>query len=239
MSKYLVLLLITIGAVTAQQKVSVKIYYESLCQDSIDFFTKKFVPAWRDVDVQSRINLGLIPYGKSTSNPSDPTNRWTCHHGLNECTGNKLQSCIIDNSAELTVKNKVDFIECLMAKASKDVPYMQTVDSCASTLHTSTMTLDSWKQCANGPQGNKLYEMNQNKTDALQNPLKSVPTIVFNDRYDKADSDAAQKSFLNVLCKYITDSPKPKACDTASGAPSATAGFVSLITAGLIYRMLS
>ncbi|XP_046465723.1 GILT-like protein 1 [Neodiprion pinetum] len=238
MSKYLVLLLITIGAVTAQQKVSVKIYYESLCEDSMAFFTKSFVPAWRDEDVQRYINLSLIPYGKSIPKSSDPNNRWDCHHGREECVGNKFQSCIIDKSSGLTVKNQVDFIDCLMSKADKSSAYMPTADTCASTVHTNAETLKNLKQCADGSQGNSIYEMNQNKTNALQNPLQSVPTIVFNDRYNKADSDTAQKSFLTVLCKYIMDSPKPKACDSVSGAPSTTAGLMSLVTAGLIYRML-
>lgn len=48
-------------------------------------------------------------------------------------------------------------------------------------------------------------------TNALQKPLKSVPTIVFNNQYKKEDNDLAQNNFVSALCQYI-EHGKPAEC---------------------------
>lgn len=112
------------------------IYYETLCADSITFFNKQFTPTWRDLE--EYIDLTLVPAGRSNStsfsnpnyNPSTATYSddltWICSHGPNECTGNKLQSCVVAPQSGISTDNQVLYIDCLMANGKKEVDYAIT-----------------------------------------------------------------------------------------------------------------
>lgn len=52
-------------------------------------------------------------------------------------------------------------------------------------------------------------------TVQFQNPLKSVPTIVFNEKYNEEDSKLASTNFVKVLCQHIKDDQLPE-CKSAS-----------------------
>lgn len=44
-------------------KLDVRVYYESLCYDSLVFFTRSLAPAWNVY--KNYMNLYLVPYGKA------------------------------------------------------------------------------------------------------------------------------------------------------------------------------
>jgi GTP cyclohydrolase FolE2 len=46
-------------------RVNVAVYYESLCPDSIKFFTQQLYPSLQG-NLSKYVNLTLLPYGKST-----------------------------------------------------------------------------------------------------------------------------------------------------------------------------
>lgn len=52
------------------------------------------------------------------------------------------------------------------------------------------------------------------KTKRVQDALDSVPTIVFNDKFNADDSKEAYGNFLAALCKRI-DHDKPEECQKA------------------------
>ncbi|XP_012255372.2 GILT-like protein 1 [Athalia rosae] len=244
----LLVLLIAIGTATAVTKVPVTIYYETLCADSMAFFTKQFEPTWRQLN--NYIDLELVPFGKSSYTPlNNPgafpqipgavvsSKNWTCHHGPNECMGNRFQSCLIDPSTNANLDAKITLINCLMQKATKETPYDATALQCNLEKPTG-MEIASLVACAHTQKGEDLFEANGRKTALLQPPLTSVPTVVFNRSFNKADSDAAVSSFKSALCSRITDNPKPKECDSANGASSITFSLISVLTAGLIIHQL-
>jgi len=53
-------------------------------------------------------------------------------------------------------------------------------------------------------------------TNAVSNPLKSVPTIVFNNQFKNDDNALAQTNFIKALCQYIQQN-KPSECNGANG----------------------
>lgn len=73
MIKLLVTVLLTVAAAslisgdnTADvivNKLDVRVYYESLCYDSLVFFTRTLKPAWNIY--KNYMNLYLVPYGKA------------------------------------------------------------------------------------------------------------------------------------------------------------------------------
>lgn len=52
------------GSTNAIPRLTVSVYYESLCPDSINFITDQLTPAYNDF--KDWINLEFIPFGKSS-----------------------------------------------------------------------------------------------------------------------------------------------------------------------------
>ncbi|XP_063371467.1 GILT-like protein 1 isoform X2 [Cydia amplana] len=171
-------------------KVKIALYYESLCPDSKRFITEQLAPVWRDF--KGSVKVKLVPYGKSTHDKVSGKWQFTCHHGPDECYGNKVQACILKDKV-LADTEKMDLVICLMGQASPD----KSLDTCLekiSKLSESTKL----KQCASGTQGDNLLAGYGDKTDGVQRPLAFVPTIVVNEvRDNQGDSQGD-----NLLAGY-------------------------------------
>lgn len=74
----------------APPQVPIAVYYESLCPDSIKFLTTQLYTAYTS-SVKPRMNLTLVPFGKSTYKHDGTEYTFECHHGPNECYGNKVR----------------------------------------------------------------------------------------------------------------------------------------------------
>lgn len=83
--------------------------------------------------------------------------------------------------------------------------------------------------------GNQLLEIQGRKTQALQDPLVSVPTVVFNDKFDATVNADAQKNFIAALCKNI-DHDKPAECEKSSAGNQQPLG-IALLTLVVALRM--
>ncbi|CAG9821398.1 unnamed protein product, partial [Phaedon cochleariae] len=212
------------------------VYYESLCPDSKKFFTQQLYPSLQG-NLSSFVNLILVPYGKSKSTFDVNQYQFECHHGVNECYGNKIQACalkLIDggNNTPDFGFNKVSlgFINCLMDKADKNGQVIFPTKDCALYNHVSN--LNEIDNCANHTDASNYLAMFGSMTDAVQNPLKSVPTIVFNNQFKQADTDMAQTNFVNALCQYI-HGDQPAEC-TRNGAFSPQVGLGLLLLAAVL-----
>lgn len=70
-------------------KLPVQIYYETLCPDS----KKMLDDLGREYHTFKKyLSLEFIPFGRAQSSDSEG-NEFVCHHGPNECAGNKIHSC--------------------------------------------------------------------------------------------------------------------------------------------------
>lgn len=205
-------LFLSLVVVIAEDKVPVSVYYESLCPDSIAFVTQQLVPTY-NTDLKNYMDLKLVPYGKSTQRRSSDGSKWefTCHHGPVECYGNKVQGCILEN-----IENKdqqLKYIDCLMNQA-KTIKNEYPINMCVGGGDLSIVT-----SCANSTQtgvsGSDILAKNGNETAKLSPPLTSVPTIVFNDVFNKSDHEMAQTNFKKVLCSYVKDEC-PSECSSAT-----------------------
>lgn len=218
-------------------RVNVAVYYESLCPDSKKFITTQLYPSLQG-NLSNFVNLTLVPYGKTKKNGD----LYDCHHGPAECYGNKIHACalnLIDDgkSSEGLGYNKValGFINCLMNKAVRngnDATFPSY--ECAQLSQVNNLNLID--NCANHTDANQYVEEFGKMTDAVSNPLKSVPTIVFNKQYKKEDSDLAQTNFVKALCQYI-HGEKPVEC-TRNSATSFAANFIFVVSTFLIARYL-
>ncbi|XP_060809202.1 GILT-like protein 1 isoform X2 [Amyelois transitella] len=183
-------------------KVKIAVYYESLCPDSKKFITTQLAPVWRDF--KGAVKVKLVPYGKSTHDKVNGKWQFTCHHGPEECYGNKVQSCILKDKS-LADTEKMELVICLMGQSSPD----KALDTCLAQLKKESEA-NKLKNCAGGDQGDNLLASYGDKTDAVFRPLSFVPTVIINEKFDQAVQDEAFKDLKSVVCRVAVN--KPSVC---------------------------
>ena len=109
---------------------------------------------------------------------------FNCHHGPNECYGNKVHACALShiqaNSYQMEHTREsliLDFINCMM-KAGKNFPD-NVYPGARCARENNINTWENIQQCANSTEGNQLLMRHGQATMNFQDPLLSVPTVVF------------------------------------------------------------
>ncbi|XP_066149341.1 GILT-like protein 1 [Euwallacea fornicatus] len=221
-------------------RVAVNIYYESLCPDSRKFFTQQLYPSLQG-NLSNFVNLTLVPYGKTKMEFKTNEYEFDCHHGPKECEGNKIQACALKlieqgKPTEGFGFNKVavGFINCLMDKTEKkgDNATFPTKD-CAEINHVNNLNLI--ENCAAHSDGSNYLATLGTQTNEVSNPLKSVPTIVFNGQFKADDNALAQTNFVKSLCQYITKD-KPSECN---GAATLSISLAFLVIASVFIKFFN
>lgn len=230
----LALFVLIIGATA--QKVPVSVYYESLCPDSQAFITEQLYPVMKS-PIGRFVDLKLIPYGKSNYTTQGSDTIFTCHHGPNECYGNKVHSCAIEHIQVNSYQNThtretltLEYVNCLM-KFIKNFPdQLFPGKQCAQQVG-----LENWEvieACANQTEGSKLLQKNGEYTQGLNPPLTSVPTITF--RYQQDDTQAlALVNFGSAVCKKMM-LPLPHECTNLPGSATDKAASSALIAVSFL-----
>jgi len=209
----LIALFVLIVGATAQ-KVPVSVYYESLCPDSQAFITEQLYPAMKS-PIGKFVDLKLIPYGKSNYTTQGSDTIFTCHHGPNECFGNKIHSCAIEHIQVNSYQNQhnresltLEYVTCLMQSTKNFPDQLFPGKRCAQQVG-----LENWEvieACANQTEGSKLLQKNGELTTILNPPLTSVPTITFRHQQDETQA-LALVNFRSAVCKKML-SPLPHEC---------------------------
>merc|ERR1739838_979891 len=88
---------------SADPSVKVTVYYESLCGDSINFITTQLYPNWQH-------------FGEADFMETGSSWNFTCQHGPEECVGNKVQACLLNQVSE--PEEIVPLINCIMSQRS-------------------------------------------------------------------------------------------------------------------------
>lgn len=97
-------------------KVSLGVYYETLCPDSIAFINYQLYPTVQSLGIEN-IDLNLVPFGKASWTESGSSLVFTCQHGERECKGNTIQNCA---KSQLDVATLVKFVYCMESARSPD-----------------------------------------------------------------------------------------------------------------------
>ncbi|OWR51241.1 lysosomal thiol reductase IP30 isoform 2 precursor, partial [Danaus plexippus plexippus] len=127
--------------------------------------------------------------------------QFICHHGPDECYGNKLQSCILKDRT-LQDTDKMELIICLMGQGHPD----KAIDTCLGQVKREAESA-KLKKCASGAQGDALLASYGDKTDVVQRPLSFVPTVVINEKFDQAVQDEAVSDLKAVVCRVAANKP--------------------------------
>ncbi|XP_054746931.1 GILT-like protein F37H8.5 [Anastrepha obliqua] len=167
-------------------KLNVTILYESLCPDSVNFMIKQLAPAYEKL--KGNLNVNLVPFGKSRS--VNGGSQFYCQHGPPECSGNLLQSCVLNQ--ESTQDQRVRFAICQMRSRDK-----QSVEECTDLVGLSSDISD----CVDTNLGKQLQLLAEQVTN--QYSLKFVPTIIYDGVFNQLLQDASFFDFHSTVCVLL------------------------------------
>ncbi|XP_027931148.1 gamma-interferon-responsive lysosomal thiol protein-like [Vigna unguiculata] len=183
-------------------KVSIDLYYETLCPDSSDFIVNH-LPKIFTTDLIPIVHLKFVPWGNAKIRPNTTT--FDCQHGPNECFHNTVQACAIDIWPELDKHFR--FIYCVEDLVNQRRVYEW--ESCYKKLHLDSEPI---KQCYNSERGKQLELHYAAETNALKPPHKYVPWVV-------VDGEPLYEDYENLLsyiCKAYKGTETPKSCTKVS-----------------------
>jgi len=184
--------------------VSISLYMESLCPDCRDFIDTMLYPTWVTFRNTSIMVADMIPYGNAYE-VETPSGLWnfTCQHGLEECTGNLIENCIIKyTNYEFDIYFPI--VHCM--ESSSDP--IKAAEQCITNGKQNWAAINN---CAKGEEGNALMHKSAEKTDALMPKHTYVPWILVNGVHSAELQKKAQTDLGKLICEMYSGE-KPKEC---------------------------
>ncbi|OIV95078.1 hypothetical protein TanjilG_10898 [Lupinus angustifolius] len=183
------------------QRVSLELYYESLCPYSANFIVN-YLPKIFSNDLLPIVDLTLVPWGNAKLNGNS---NFTCQHGPYECLLNTVEACAINIWPELN--QNFPFIYCVETLVYERK--QKEWESCFDKLGLDPKPID---QCYNGEYGKELELEYAAETNALQPPHKYVPWVVVDGEPLYEDYE----NFLSYVCNAYKGTDTPQSCTKAS-----------------------
>jgi interferon gamma-inducible protein 30 len=183
------------------EKVSVDLYYESMCGDCEAFTRKSLHPALNVLG--DHITLSLIPYGNANRVGED---QYECQHGPDECLGNLWAGCVWHKMQDPA---RMATIYCMEEWGSD---FNNLVPDCMRKANATNA--DEVTACAQGSEGAQIQRDNAARTDALSPPHDYVPWLVINGVHNEDLQTRAEKNLTLVICDLLHS--KPSQCPSSS-----------------------
>nr|AIU34503.1 gamma-interferon-inducible lysosomal thiol reductase [Stichopus monotuberculatus] len=181
--------------------VGVALYYESLCPGCREFIADQLYPTWQKLG-NDVINITLVPYGNAKEQFVNNSWEFTCQHGVQECRGNILETCILYVAKDFTTA--FESIHCM--EASTD-----PVTSASQCCDEASLDFGPVSDCSTSSTGNKLEHQMGLLTEALDPPHKYTPWITLNGVHTDTIQEKAQSDLLSLVCDTYQGTP-PGAC---------------------------
>ncbi|KNA08336.1 hypothetical protein SOVF_163520 [Spinacia oleracea] len=164
---FLTMIQVCLGSSNPAEKVTLDLYYESLCPFSIKFIITELPLIFQNgiIDI---VDLRLFPWGNAEL--SSHTS-FTCQHGPHECLLNTVEACAIDMWPDL--EDHFLFIGCVESQVFKG-KYKEW-GACFKEFGLDPKHVTS---CYKGEDGKKLELKYANLTSALKPPHDFVPWVV-------------------------------------------------------------
>jgi len=189
-------------AVSGQAKVRVGIYVEALCPGCQEWVVGSMATAMKATGVMAITDIHFVPYGNARENP-DKT--FTCQHGPNECKGNMIEACGINNYPDQ--EKHWPFLVCLehgqphndgQKCASATGLDWSGINACYNNKTLSYNIMHAWAQ----------------ETKNLSPPHQYTPWITLNNKPLYQDFDNIKQK----ICAAYTGT-KPSGCNREEGEP--------------------
>lgn len=192
---------ISLRAPNQEEKVTLELYYESLCPYCSRFIVKYLYTIF-DTGIIDITDLKLIPYGNARIKPNGTI---TCQHGQWECLLNTVEACAIATWPD--VHEHFPYIYCV-ENLIYDGDYTQW-ETCFEKLGLDPKPIND---CYKNEKGHELELGYAAVTNALQPPHKYVPWVTVDGKplYDD------YPDFVSFICKAYKGSHVPAACSDLS-----------------------
>lgn len=181
----------------------IKVFYDSLCPDAINFINGPYKSFYSIKYLQNRLKVILIPgalMSFETNNDSQET-YFSCFGGENECLGNIFHSCAI---YLLDIEQANKYIICYMDNIVRfKKNNFQTTSFCAKEVGFKEETLFN---CASSPAGVNFMKLLLRRK---QGTMTHSPWIIVNGQYDKKKEDLVLENTTAYACKMINDLSLP------------------------------
>lgn len=175
----------------ASSKVSVDVYYETLCPTCQYFIRNFLLQLLLDPELFSMISLRMYPSGHSeVSALGDTRYHFQCQHGFEECVGNKIHTCA------LSMYETWESLELFVCMAQNSQATIE--DAATVCLQHYGHDVDVMNECLRSQDTkDAMYEVAQ-KTKSLALPY--VPWVMINDSHSlKAETGG----FIRELCSVV------------------------------------
>ncbi|CEM24451.1 unnamed protein product [Vitrella brassicaformis CCMP3155] len=186
---------------TAGQKVSVTLYYESLCPFCRRWIAYQLLPLWSS-ELKEYVTPSLIPYGNAHEKRVDGHYKFQCQHGEEECVLNTIEACIIKKLGDKT-DQLLGVIGCIEDPGKEPGSWHDCVPN--DTL------LEEVKTCATTEEGEQLQHYYAQETDGLVPAHKYVPWVLIDNKH----SALAEMNLKSAVCRRLKDtiSTVPATCN--------------------------
>ena len=171
----------------------ITVYIESLCPDCINFITGSFKEFYEKVSKPNLAEIEFIPFGNAYETYNQTTGKWdfTCQHKENECYGNLIETCVIQNLGRINSYEKILCIETNIEKYELNFD-----DTLAYCFENDPTTLEEVKICINSDMGNYYEHQMAQKTGDHH----WVPWIMVDGVHDTEAENQILKSLIDYLC---------------------------------------
>ncbi|KAG8387664.1 hypothetical protein BUALT_Bualt02G0044900 [Buddleja alternifolia] len=195
------LIISSASAANNGDKVTLEIYYESLCPYCSNLIVNYLYKLF-DSDLISITDLKLIPYGNAKIKPNGTI---VCQHGEYECILNTVEACAIDAWPDVNVY--FPFVYCV-----EKLIYQHNYTYWETCFEKVGLDPSPVLDCYNGERGKELELGYAAVTNALQPPHRYVPWVTVDGQplYDD------YRDFVSYICKAYKGTATPSACSESS-----------------------
>ncbi|VFQ96448.1 unnamed protein product [Cuscuta campestris] len=180
------------------ERVSVSLYYESLCPYCANFIVHKLVRLFT-TDIGSIVNLRLIPWGNTQTTTNNAA--WICQHGSDECLLNLVEACAISSWNNMEVQFRLVYCIERLHLENRHSEW----ESCFSGTGLSEAPV---RDCLSNGVGTFLEEAYGAETANLNPTHRFVPWLVVNNQPLQEDYE----NFESYICRAYMGSRTPEAC---------------------------
>ncbi|KAG8078358.1 hypothetical protein GUJ93_ZPchr0007g6067 [Zizania palustris] len=192
------LVLISLSTACAARRVSVSVYYETLCPFCSGFVVNDLPRIFRD-GLSSIADLRLVPFGNGRVSPNGSI---TCQHGEEECQLNSIEACAIRLWPD--AQHYFPFIHCI-----EHLALDQKWNAWQSCFQETGLPPQPVVDCYNSGYGRQLQLQYAAETNALQPPHQFVPWVTVNGR---PIGDDYMNLEAYICSAYDSQLPVPEAC---------------------------
>ncbi|KAF8116274.1 hypothetical protein N665_0020s0125 [Sinapis alba] len=187
------------SGISHSPKVSLGLYYESLCPSCSYFIVNHLTKLFKEDDLISIVDLHLSPWGNSKLRSDNAT--VVCQHGAYECLLDTVEACAIDAWPDLS--DHFPFIYCVESLVIEHK--YDKWETCYEKLNLNSKPV---ADCLSSGHGKELQLKYAAETSALEPPHKYVPWVVVDGQPLYEDYE----NFISYICKAYKGNKVPVAC---------------------------